>query len=459
MLFNSLEFPLFLGLVLILFSVAKTAKQRQGILLATSLFFYGYWKWTYLLLLIFSSSIDYWAAIQVENSTQRKTRKLFLLASISANLTILFYFKYSGFLAASFFPDNENWTRYLNVLLPVGISFYTFQAMGYVIDVYRGRLSAERNYFSFLTFITFFPQLVAGPIERAPHLLRQLNSLSKIPAFQKLIPAFWLIGFGFAKKILVADRIGVYVDAVFNHPQTSTSPQFLMALVFFGFQIYTDFSGYSDIARGVAKLFGVELMHNFNQPYLAKTLTDFWRRWHISLSGWFRDYIYFPLGGGLKGNLFTTFNLLIVFALSGIWHGANWTFLLWGLWHGIGMVVERFLLPKNFNFRPLILVWIFIGWFFFRVNSLSDLYQFQHLLSEKSSWNLSDFNLFHSLSEFALAILGIGVLLTIEWNWKLIQSWICTFKPGLQIQLIGLVFILILWFGHFKGQDFIYFQF
>jgi len=251
----------------------------------------------------------------------------------------------------------------------------------------------------------------------------------------------------------------VYVDAVFNHPQTSTSPQFLMALVFFGFQIYTDFSGYSDIARGVAKLFGVELMHNFNQPYLAKTLTDFWRRWHISLSGWFRDYIYFPLGGGLNGNLFTTFNLLIVFALSGIWHGANWTFLLWGLWHGIGMVVERFLLPRNFNFRPLTLVWIFIGWFFFRVNSLSDLYQFQHLLSEKSSWNLTDFNLFHSLSEFALAILGIGVLLTIEWNWKLIQSWICTFKPGLQIQLIGLVFILILWFGHFKGQDFIYFQF
>ena len=200
-------------------------------------------------------------------------------------------------------------------------------------------------------------------------------------------------------------------------------------------------------------------MHNFNQPYLAKTLTDFWRRWHISLSGWFRDYIYFPLGGGLNGNLFTTFNLLIVFALSGIWHGANWTFLLWGLWHGIGMVVERFLLPRNFNFRPLTLVWIFIGWFFFRVNSLSDLYQFQHLLSEKSSWNLTDFNLFHSLSEFALAILGIGVLLTIEWNWKLIQSWICTFKPGLQIQLIGLVFILILWFGHFKGQDFIYFQF
>lgn len=464
MLFNSLEFPLFLALVVMLFHLVKHNLFRQYLLLGASLFFYGYWKWSYLVLLMISSSIDYWAAIQIGRHEDQQKKRLYLFVSLAGNLSILLFFKYGKFLGESFFVAEGQIPDWLNVLLPVGISFYTFQAMGYVVDVYRNRLPAEKSYASFLLFITFFPQLVAGPIERAPHLLKQLKDF-KQNIDVKWMPGLWLVASGFAKKLLLADRLGVYVDAAFNHSGESTAPQLLMATFFFAFQIYCDFSGYTDIARGISLFFGVDLMKNFNRPYLARTLADFWRRWHISLSGWFRDYVYYPLGGNREGKWKMHCNLLIVFALSGLWHGANWTFLIWGLWHGFGLVAERMVTGNKPEKHPgfihyfTTMIWVFTGWFFFRVNSWADILIFKQTLTESSSWTMADFNLFHSNSELLLSFAGIGLLWVIEalQNKESLSG--RTVSLNLQTILLAAALFVVLWFGHFKGQDFIYFQF
>lgn len=464
MLFNSLEFPLFLALVVMLFHLVKHNLFRQYLLLGASLFFYGYWKWSYLALLLISSSIDYWAAIQIGRHEDQQKKRLFLFLSLAGNLSILLFFKYGKFLGESFFVSEEQIPDWLNVLLPVGISFYTFQAMGYVVDVYRKRLPAEKSYASFLLFITFFPQLVAGPIERAPHLLKQLKDFTH-DIDVKWMPGLWLVAAGFAKKLLLADRLGVYVDAAFNHPGESTAPQLLMATFFFAFQIYCDFSGYTDIARGISLFFGVDLMKNFNRPYLARTLADFWRRWHISLSGWFRDYVYYPLGGNREGKWKMHFNLLIVFALSGLWHGANWTFLIWGLWHGFGLVAERLVTGNKPEKHPgfihylITMTWVFTGWFFFRVNSWADVLIFKQTLTESSSWTMADFNLFHSNSEILLSFAGIGLLWVMEALQNKESISVRTVSLYLQTILLAATLFVVLWFGHFKGQDFIYFQF
>lgn len=458
MLFNSLDFCLFLPLVWLVFRLLPKGKLRQWWILAASLFFYGYWNWAYLLLLIFTSTLDFLVARKLEKSKGSRARKGWLWASISTNILVLGYFKYGLFFGHQFVDANflNETPAWLQVMLPVGISFYTFQAMAYVIDVYRHRLPAEKSYPDFLLFISFFPQLVAGPIERAPHLLGQLKRLC-VPDDVQILPALYLVLGGFWKKIFLADRLGVYVDAVFNKPEKAHGPEIIMATIFFGFQIYGDFSGYSDIARGVARLFGVDLMLNFNRPYLANSLQDFWRRWHISLSGWFRDYVYHPMGGNKTGQ--TNLNLLIVFALSGFWHGANWTFLLWGLWHAIGLVVERnfWKQAKGFCYSLVVMAWVFAGWLLFRINSMADLRmivgQLRHF---QFQWN----NHFHSWSELSLAVLGIGVLMLFESvNQKDRQG---SEKPMLPNQwAIRLVMgtMLLLWLGKFKGQDFIYFQF
>lgn len=460
MLFNSLDFCLFFPLVWLIFTYLPTQRIKANLLLTASLFFYGYWNWHYLFLLLLTSTVDFWAARKISASNEPNEKRTWLILSILSNLCVLGFFKYGFFLGSQLagwglVRETPAW---LEVILPVGISFYTFQAMAYVLDVYRNRLPAESSYPDFLLFISFFPQLVAGPIERAPHLLGQLKNL-KTPEKETLIPAIVLIGRGFWKKLFIADRLAVYVDTVFNQPQQANSAQIILATVFFGFQIYGDFSGYSDIARGLARFFGIDLMLNFNRPHFAHSLQDFWRRWHISLSGWFRDYVYHPLGGGRNGNPYL--NLLIVFGLSGFWHGANWTFLIWGLWHGLGLVVERMLVPKGGfpGYRVLVLAWVFAGWFIFRVNSLTDmtiigqqLFQFQ---GGFESWNL-----WHSNSEGLLAVLGIAFLLLLEARQ---ETWKMKFEnipfPLIQWSLIGIGFFLLLWFGKFKGEDFIYFQF
>lgn len=458
MLFNSLDFCLFLPIVWVVFRYLPKGKLRSYWVLLGSLFFYGYWNWTYLFLLIFTSTIDFLVAQRLEKSRTQPARKGWLWASIISNLGVLGFFKYGLFFGHQLLDWQciDETPAWLQVMLPVGISFYTFQAMAYVIDVYRNRLPAEKSYPDFLLFISFFPQLVAGPIERAPHLLGQLKRLH-LPENARIIPALWLILRGFWKKIFLADRLGVYVDAVFNQPQNAHGPEILLATLFFGFQIYGDFSGYSDIARGVARFFGVELMLNFNKPYLAGSLQDFWRRWHISLSGWFRDYVYHPLGGSKTAQ--TNRNLLIVFTLSGFWHGANWTFLLWGFWHGTGLMLERtfFKNAAGIFHRMGVMLWVFAGWLIFRVNHLADL----HLVLTKL-WQFDWLwvNHFQSDSELGLALSAIAGLILLEtreekWSHGLLEK---QNNRNILI-LLSCGLMLLLWMGKFKGQDFIYFQF
>jgi len=458
MLFNSLEFPLFLILLLLLFSLLKGNRERRLLLLAASLFFYGYWKWTYLLLLLASSGIDFFAAIAIGKSEEQLRKRLFLWLSLAANLGILCFFKYSAFFGKAFFFESGEVPAWVPVLLPVGISFYTFQAMAYVMDVYRGRMEAEKSWTDYMLFITFFPQLVAGPIERAPHLMEQVKKPFLNP---DILPGLILLASGLFKKLVIADRLGVYVDAAFNQPSEASAPQIITATIFFGFQIYGDFSGYSDIARGCASFFGISLMSNFRSPYLATDLGDFWRRWHISLSGWFRDYLYHPLGGNQAGKLRTYFNLLLVFCLSGLWHGANWTFLIWGAWHGAGLILQRIFgglfRPGLLFSRMLCLLWVFAGWFFFRVNNLEDA---ALLLRNTANWKISNFNLFHSVSELSLALSSIFILMLSEHkSLKEYTESIRQWSGLLRWTALLVCLSALLWLGHFKGGDFIYFQF
>jgi alginate O-acetyltransferase complex protein AlgI len=464
MLFNSLEFCLFFPLVWLIFNCLPKQTSKRNLLLLASLFFYGYWNWTYLILLISTSTIDFFCAKFLYRAKEKSTRKKWLLASILSNLTVLGFFKYGLFFGRQLhqFDLVANIPNWLNVLLPVGISFYTFQAMAYVIDVYRNRLKPETSFPQFLLFISFFPQLVAGPIERAPHLLGQLRNLVPIKT-EKIVPALYLIMWGFWKKIFIADRLGVYVDAVFEDPNRANGLQIVIGTLFFGFQIYGDFSGYSDIARGIARFFGIDLMVNFDAPYLSGSLREFWRRWHISLSGWFRDYVFIPLGGSHGKETKISVNLLIVFILSGFWHGANWTFLLWGFWHGIGLVAERFLrkkIPAFFFNQVFVLLWIFSGWAIFRSNSIADLGILCRKLLLFHSSHFDEINLFHSNSEFLLAFLGLGILLWVE---KIkskfsVADWVNQARIT-TITGLSIAFLLLLLFGKFKGQDFIYFQF
>ncbi len=461
MLFNSLEFPLFMGVLLLLFYLLKGSGQRRILLLLASLFFYGYWKWSYLLLLLASSGIDFFAALGIGNTVKGNRKKLYLILSLLGNLGILAFFKYSAFLGKAFFFEPGEVPAWVPLILPVGISFYTFQAMSYVLDVYRGRMKAESSWTDYMLFITFFPQLVAGPIERAPQLLEQVKKPFLNP---DILPGILLIFSGFFKKLVIADRLGVYADAVFNQPDAASVPQLLLGTLFFGFQIYGDFSGYSDIARGCASFFGIELMANFRSPYFSKDLGEFWRRWHISLSGWFRDYLYQPLGGSQQGRLRGSLNLMLVFCLSGLWHGANWTFLIWGCWHGFGLVIQRsfgpLLKPSLWISRLLCLFWVFAGWFFFRVNSAEDALIFLNRLGDARNWNTEGLNLFYSSSELSLSLLAIGILLLseslalTEWTRKIRE-----FSIAKQTGLALLALSVLLWFGQFKGGDFIYFQF
>jgi alginate O-acetyltransferase complex protein AlgI len=370
MVFNSLSFLIFLPIVIFLYSLVK-GNSRIYLLLFASYLFYSYWNPYYLILIILSTGIDYFVALKMESSFHKK--KL-LMVSIFSNLGILFVFKYYNF-----FIDNMNFIlspevsfSYLHVLLPVGISFYTFQSMSYTIDVYQGRLKCERNPFLFALYVSYFPQLVAGPIERATHLLPLMKNLSKLKRenFEWGLP---LIIWGLYKKMVVADKLSIYVDNVYSMPDRYNFLTILFANIFFSFQIYCDFSGYTDIARGVSRLFGIELMDNFKLPYFAKNIREFWGRWHISLTSFFKDYLYKPLGGNRKNYIL---NLLIVFIISGIWHGANWTFIFWALAHFLFYLI--FLAFSHFNIQLPSILKVFItffsvtfAWIFFRSKDLS----------------------------------------------------------------------------------------
>jgi len=342
MTFTTVTFVVFLALVFALYWIARRRTLQNLLLVAASYFFYAWWDWRFCFLMLSSSLVDYSVGLGLNVTKGRARRRLLLLTSIVCNLGLLGFFKYYGFFAANLqaLTTAIGWRLdelTLRLILPVGISFYTFQTMSYTIDVYRGRLRATANLIDYCCYVSFFPQLVAGPIERATRLLPQFTrprTFDYATAADGCRQILW----GFFKKMVLADNLGAIVDSIYNNPQAATGPQLALATVCFAYQIYCDFSAYSDIAIGTAKLFGIRLMRNFAYPYFSQNLEEFWRRWHISLSTWFRDYVYIPLGGSRVGRPRKAFNAIVTFLLSGLWHGASWSFVAWGAANGVGVL-------------------------------------------------------------------------------------------------------------------------
>jgi alginate O-acetyltransferase complex protein AlgI len=407
MLFNSYIFFIFLLVVLPTFYLLPSKKSKNIFLITASYIFYGYWDWRFCLLLAFSTAIDFLIGRIIGATTDPRNRKLLLIVSVSINCLILAIFKYFNFFVDSFtilvnhFGADLDFLH-LHIILPVGLSFYTFQSISYIADVYRKKIEPSRDFIDYMLFVSFFPQLVAGPIERAPHILPQI-AIKLIPTKHQLKEGVELIVIGLFKKVIIGDATGRIVDHIFSLPNLYTSAELILGLVLFSIQIYCDFSGYSNIARGTAKLLGVDIMRNFEQPYLSSNITEFWRRWHISLSSWLKDYLYIALGGNRKGNKRTYLNLMITWLLGGLWHGANWTFIIWGGVHGVYVAFHKLLLKdKKPNIRFVYSGWrrfalyvckvictyilVLITWLFFRANNFQTIQEF---FSKMIHWQAS----------------------------------------------------------------------
>jgi D-alanyl-lipoteichoic acid acyltransferase DltB (MBOAT superfamily) len=465
MLFNSLEFVLFLPIVLVLYFLIPQ-KGKWGLLLGASFLFYSCWKPEYLLLIITSILVDYFAALGIDKTDNPRLKKGLLTISLITNLGMLFVFKYFKFFLHNIGiiiplsgPGTDS--QILKLLLPVGISFYTFQTMGYTIDVFKGRMKAERHLGYFALYVSFFPQLVAGPIERASHLLPQFKA-RKTVSFDNLIIGFGRILWGFFKKVVIADRLALFADVIFSTPSDYSGLPLLVGILFFTFQIYCDFSGYSDIAIGIAKIMGIDLIENFNLPYTSINIHEFWKRWHISLSSWFRDYLYFPLGGNRLSLQRTFFNLLFVFTLSGFWHGANWTFILWGLLHGTYLIIWKMLhpftntIPKLLS-RIITFIAVSLAWVLFRANSISDaIYIYRNVL-HPLHWK--GFLPGLTVTDLVLSGIFIVYLGMIHHNLSFNLSRLATLKPWKQILFFSITLCLIISFGIFNESKFLYFQF
>ncbi|WP_430682166.1 MBOAT family O-acyltransferase [Maribacter halichondriae] len=352
MLFNSLDFAIFLPIVFAIYwALQKSGIKLQNLLVVVaSYIFYGWWDWHFLLLIFFSTLIDYSIGQKLSAEEMPKKRKILLWCSISVNLGVLGFFKYYNFFldnfitAFSFFGADISASS-LHIILPVGISFYTFQTLSYTIDVYRRKLEPTNDFIAFAAFVSFFPQLVAGPIERASQFLPQFSKKRKFE-YDKAVDGMRQILWGLFKKMIIADNCAIYANHIFENSAEMNGSSLFLGALFFTFQIYGDFSGYSDIAIGVSRLFGFDLMRNFAFPYFSRDISEFWRRWHISLSTWFKDYLYIPLGGSRNGMLISVRNVLIVFIVSGFWHGANWTFIAWGALHAF-YIIPFVILRKN----------------------------------------------------------------------------------------------------------------
>lgn len=401
MVFTSIEFLIFFAVFVPIFFLLPRSIKSVFLLLA-SYFFYAYWNFNYLLLIIGSTLVDFVVSQRIYDlpSDKLSQKKTLLIVSLCINLGVLFIFKYFNLFSGTFFSlasllGLETDPIILDLILPVGISFYTFQSMSYTIDIYYGKLKPERDFKIFATYIAFFPQLVAGPIERASNMLPQFHH-NQTFSYDRTVSGLRLIIWGFFKKVAIADALALYVNRVYEAPSEFGGNILIIATLFFAVQIYCDFSGYSDIAIGVARILGYDLMENFRQPYFSRSIREFWQRWHISLSTWFRDYVYIPLGGNRVSLPRNLMNLMIVFVVSGLWHGANWTFVLWGSIHGSIIVVETVLqkynvsiFPKNTpsllrNFLNIIMTFsiVTLAWIFFRANTINDaLYIVTHLFS------------------------------------------------------------------------------
>jgi len=471
MLFNSFEFMLFFpSVVLLHFAVPQ--RYRWVVLLPASYGFYMAWKPGYVVLIWLSTLVDYFAGLGFGRLDRKGLRRLLLMGSLLTNLGLLFVFKYYGFFAANLDPllPYLGWTFHLPDapwVLPVGISFYTFQTLAYTIEVYRGTQAPERHLGRFALYVAFFPQLVAGPIERARNLLPQFSEHHGFD-YARVTEGLRLMAWGLFKKVVIADRLAEVVDTVYGNPEAATGPAVVVATVFYAFQIYCDFSGYSDIAIGAARVLGYRLMENFRRPYFAISIADFWRRWHISLSTWFRDYLYIPLGGSRVTAPRWCTNIVIVFLLSGLWHGANWTFLAWGALHAVYLLVGRAMAPfwarlgEGELVRLLRGVGVFglvcFAWIFFRAQSVGDAFTLIRALS--GGWS-SPPVLGVSAVTFVLLAGLVGFLLAVQWaqTWDSLHerftrqpTWV---RWGVYSAALWGVFLL----GALKQTQFIYFVF
>jgi len=473
MLFNSIDFAVFLPIVFILywFVTGKNLRLQNLLIVAASYVFYGWWDWRFLSLIIISSISDFIIGLQISKSKSNSFRKTLLITSLAINLGILGFFKYFNFFIESLaeilmlFQIPLNLST-INIILPVGISFYTFQTLSYTIDIYRSKLEPTKDIISFFAFVSFFPQLVAGPIERASNLLKQFHD-NKTFGYNACVTGLRLALWGFFKKIVIADNFGVLADNIFNQSQPISGLEVLIGALFFGIQIYADFSGYSDIAIGIARMLGFNLMTNFRTPYFAESFTEFWHRWHISLSTWFRDYVYFPLGGNQKGLVRTNVNLFITFLLSGLWHGANITFLIWGSLHGIMLIIEKQFNLKKFNnyYRPFVILIVILLWIPFRAQNLSNLKELSLALidfSHYSSEQLQHVIISFSVLRFILLLVILIFLVVTEYNMKQedFNTWISGKAKITRFTFYYILILLIIFMGNFSVKpNFIYFQF
>lgn len=471
MLFNTVDFVLFLPLIVILY-YAIPHKFRWTLLLAGSYYFYMCWKVNYIFLIIASTLIDYFSGLKMEQQANQRKKLPFLILSLVSNLGLLFTFKYFNFFAESsnFVLQKFNISTHLPILkllLPVGISFYTFQTLSYSIDVFFGRQKAERHLGYFALYVSFFPQLVAGPIERFSRLTPQLKA-RHVLSYENVSKGLRLILYGLFIKMVIADNLSGVVDSVYQSPQKYASKDILTAIFFYSFQIYCDFFGYSLIAIGSARLMGIKLMDNFKTPYLSKNIAEFWQRWHISLSTWFRDYLYLPLGGNRVSKIRWIINIAIVFIVSGIWHGANWTFLIWGALYGILYIGEKLINDnfginsecKPFSFKHIglsIKTYVLVAfiWVFFRSQSFSEAISIFKSILKNTAVESPEFSI-PTVTWVALLLFIISD--TILYNTRF-DSWIDKFSFPIRWAIYSLLLFFIIAFAGVDTFQFIYFQF
>jgi alginate O-acetyltransferase complex protein AlgI len=470
MLFNSIEFAVFLPVVLTLYWLSPFRVQNV-LLLVASYLFYAAWDWRFLSLLIFQSLVDYVAGLGIGGSEDERIRKRYLVGAISINLLVLGVFKYYGFFVDSALGVFR-WMGFepnpplLEVLLPIGISFYTFQSITYSFDVYRRRLPPTRNLLNYAVFVAYFPHMVAGPIQKANHLLPQIERPRASPDASRIRSGLFLVLMGLFKKVAIADSVALVANETFSATSSASSVALLVGALAFALQIYGDFAGYSDIARGVSRLFGIELTRNFEQPYLSRNITEFWRTWHISLSSWLHDYLYVPLGGNKRGKLATYRNLLITMLLGGLWHGASWTFVIWGGLHGLCLATHRALGGHADRGRPPTPRWrdvprviatfgvVSLLWVFFRAATLTQAIDYlQGLFSFAPGPVDLDHVVLVAFGAVMLFILDLGQ--RISGHHSVVLRW----SPALRGATCAVLFLAVVMWSGGVAQPFIYFQF
>lgn len=434
MLFNSLDFVIFLPIVFVLYwAMNKNFRAQNFLLIVASYFFYACWDYRFLFLLMFSTGLDYFSGIMMERSRSKREKQTWFWISVIINLGFLGIFKYYNFFVESFADGlsllgfQANFAT-LSVILPVGISFYTFHGLSYVIDIYNDKIKAERNFIDYAVFVSFFPLLVAGPIERATHLLPQIQR-RRVFNYPQAVDGLKQILWGFFKKIVIADNCAQFANLIFESPESYSGSTLVLGALFFTFQIYCDFSGYSDIALGVARLFGVELLRNFAFPYFSRDIAEFWRRWHISLTTWFRDYLYIPLGGSRGGTWMKVRNTFIIFLVSGFWHGANWTFIVWGLLNAIyfiplllaeknraniDIVAQGRFFPSFREFTGIVITFSLsvLAWIFFRAESIGHAITYISGIFNKSLFSVPEFR---GLKAAMVTLILVAGFMLVEW--------------------------------------------